>query len=164
MPKSASPATFRRIPAREFVGKEVVIAARAIGPKGRAGAWSNLATCHRPHRSCPPACRGRHGQRRLARVEITEHTSAGRNGASARLTEGEKDPPVLGNAGGPSCRLYHRVTVQRYSYTLQRAIEEQVTPRAKSAATVSLTPKDSFARNPAGLTAVAGIGRALVGA
>jgi hypothetical protein len=42
VPAAGPGALTRQIPAREWAGKDVVLAVRAIGPKGKASEWSNL--------------------------------------------------------------------------------------------------------------------------
>jgi len=143
----------KEVPAKEFVGKEIVIAARAIGPKGRSASWSNLATVTVVEPVKQPT-----GFKAVAAAEGVQ-LSWNANGASKfRIFRGTGDeqPTPLADSDAPA----YSDTTSTFD-TAYRYFVQAVNGKAESLVsdTVRLTPKDEFPPAvPVGLTASAGAG------
>jgi hypothetical protein len=139
------------VAAREWVGQEVVVAARAWGRKGRAGAWSNLvvfpvmAPLARPARLAAEAV--------AAGVRLTWE---GPPGAAFRVLRNEAE---LAASEKPE---YLDATTQygkTYRYAVQAIVKRGASvAESEVSESVSITPEDRFPPAvPAGLTAVAAV-------
>jgi hypothetical protein len=142
----------KEVPARDFVGKEIVIAARAIGPKGRAGAWSNLAilTVIEPLRQ--PA-----GLKAVAAPEGVQLSWSSPH-AKFRIfrATGEEKPAPIADADGTTYSDTSAAFDTAYRYFVQ-AIQDKAESQVSE--TAKITPIDTFPPAvPAGLTATAGSG------
>ena len=141
------------ISAAGWVGKEVVVAARVVNPKGRPSAWSNLAVLSVIPPIPPPADIKAESAPQGARLTWT---SPERTFRVFRRGPAEKQPVLLGT---PDANDYTDATAQfgtAYDYLVQA-----VRDKAESviSAPVPLTPKDVFPpAAPSGLAAVPGIG------
>lgn len=149
------------IPTNGFTGKEVIFAVRTTGPKGRSSGWSNLVTLRIVPTLSVPSGLTVVGTGKGVYLEWKdEHSSPGTEWRVWRLTEGEKEPAVIGNAGGPSWLDSNTEFGKTYSYTLQQVlmINEKEDAESEVSPTVALKYEDKFAPAvPTGLTAVAGI-------
>lgn len=149
------------IPVDGFAGKEIILAVRTTGPKGRSSAWSNLVTLRIVPTLAVPSGLMVVGTAKGVYLEWKdEHTSPGTEWRVWRLADGEKEPSVLGNAGGPSWLDSTTEYGKTYSYTLQQVlrIHEKEDAESEVSPTVALKYEDKFAPAvPTGLTAVAGI-------
>lgn len=142
----------KEIPAREFAGKEIFVAVRAIGPKGRPSAWSNIANIHviAPLQK-PAALEGKAGPDGVHLSWTSPH-------AKFRIYRATRAEPAaqLAEADGAS---YVDTTAEfdtPYGYFVQ-AIADKA--QSEVSETVSLTPKDEFAPAiPTGLNSAAGVG------
>jgi fibronectin type 3 domain-containing protein len=139
-------------PIQSWVGKEITIAVRAVGPKGRASAWSNLVsfTAGEPLET-PSALKTENVARGVA---VTWHGS----GPHYRIyrAEGDAMPERFGQTDAPE---YLDETTQygvRYRYLVQAVAEES--RQSAMAESVPITPVDAFAPAvPGAVTAVAGV-------
>ncbi|MGJ5814354.1 fibronectin type III domain-containing protein [Paludibaculum fermentans] len=149
------------IPTAGFTGKEIIFAVRTTGPKGRSSSWSNLVTLRIvPTLSVPAGLTTVATAKGIYLEWKDEHTAPGTEWRVWRLAEGEKEPTVLGNAGGPSWLDPNAEFGKTYGYTLQQVlkINEKEEAESEVSPTASLKYEDKFAPGiPTGLTAVAGI-------
>ncbi|QOY85769.1 fibronectin type III domain-containing protein [Paludibaculum fermentans] len=149
------------IPVDGFAGKEIIFAVRTTGPKGRSSGWSNLVTLRIvPTLAVPtglsivPTAKGVYLEWK------EEHSAPGTEWRVWRMVEGEKEPTVLGNAGGPSWLDSNTEYGKTYGYTLQQVLKINEKEEAESEVTPTLSLKfeDKFPPSvPTGLTAIAGI-------
>ncbi len=146
--QQARPGTGRQeIPVRDWIGKEVVIAARAAGPKGRLSSWSNLVVLQVE----PPVAQPQDlkAQVILAGVLLSWRGSAPR----FRVYRAEKDQPFVPLAD-PALPEYIDGTAQfgvTYRYVVQ-ALNGKA--QSEASAPVAITPADVFPPAvPSGLTA-----------
>ena len=128
----------KEVPAKDFVGKEVVIAARAIGSKGRAGAWSNLATLKVIEPLKQPA--GFKVEGIADGVQLTWSGSA----TKYRIFRGTGDeqPAPIAESDGPSYADMTAAYDTAYRYFVQ-AVDGKVESLVST--TLPYTPKDTFA-------------------
>lgn len=149
VPQAQPGAGKQEIPARNWIGREVVLAARAAGPKGRLSAWSNLVVLQVE----PPV-----PQPQDLKAEATAEgvrLSWRAPAPGFRVYRAEKDQPfsALADSNQPE---YVDATAQ--FGTLYRYIVQGLNGKAQSEATapVSITPVDVFPPAvPAGLAAAA---------
>ncbi|MEO8027855.1 MAG: hypothetical protein ABI823_15330 [Bryobacteraceae bacterium] len=143
-------AVSKEIPIREFVGKELVVAARAIGPKGRTGAWSNLAVVAIVNPLEKP--------RDLKAVASADGVQLSWAGSHTKFriyrgTRDEEPAPIAESAAA----AYADTSAQfetPYRYFVQ-AIQEKAESEVSDS--VRLTPEDKFPPAvPAGLAAITG--------
>ncbi len=142
----------KEVSAKDFVGKEIVIAARAIGPKGRAGAWSNLAilTVIEPL-NAPSALKATATPDGVKLNWTSTHSKF----RIFRAT-GEEKPAPLADAEGAGYSDTSAAFDTPYRYFVQ-AIQDKAESQVSE--TVKITPLDKFPPAvPAGLTATAGSG------
>ena len=139
-------------PIKAWVGQEITVAVRAVGPKGRPGAWSNLVsfTAGEPLET-PTALK----TESIARgVVVTWHGS----GPHYRIyrAQGDAMPERFGQTDAPE---YLDETTQygiKYRYLVQAVAEES--RQSAMAESMTITPVDTFAPAvPGALTAVAGV-------
>ncbi len=157
--KGAEPVE-HRLPASQWQGKEMIFAARALGPTGRGGDWSNLRvlTVVKPlPRPAPLAAKGD-----VKGVYLTWKGPALPGNASWRVWRSSEDAPgavVLGLARDPSWMDVGAVLGAKYSYWVQAMLpqgEQQV--EGEPGEILSVTYLDEFApATPNGLTAIAGL-------
>jgi fibronectin type 3 domain-containing protein len=139
-------------PIKAWVGKEITIAVRAVGPKGRPSAWSNLVslTAGEPLET-PTVLKAESVARGVA---VTWHGS----GPHYRVyrAEGDGMPQRFNETDAPE---YLDETTQygvRYRYLVQAFAEER--RQSAMAESMPITPIDTFAPAvPGAVTAVAGV-------
>jgi len=137
--------------AREWVGREVIVAARAWGPKGRASEWSNLVIFQVTAPLTRPA-----GVKAEAVAEGVRLTWEGPPGAAFRVL---RDQAELAMAEASPYVDAAAVYGKSYQYAVQ-AVRKSGGSVAESevSESVSITPEDRFPpAAPAGLAAVAGV-------
>ncbi|MBI5084002.1 MAG: hypothetical protein HZB13_05320 [Acidobacteria bacterium] len=154
--QSAQGAMELAIPAGEWTGKEVIFAARAIGPTKRAAQWSNLVVLKIVAAPKPPVELVVTGDPRGAWLQWQGEGSLWR---MWRMEEGEKEPTVLGVS---SERHWMDGTVEMnkvYFYTLQQVVEDGPVPaESEMSRTASYKRVDQFApETPTGLVLIAGL-------
>lgn len=138
-------------PAREWVGQEIVIAARVTGPKQRASAWSNLGIVQVVAPVPPPA--GLTAKATATGVALT-WTSTETSFQIFRRGPEDKTPAPLGKSEKPEYLDASAEFGKAYSYAVQ-ALHDKA--QSEPSATIAITPVDTFAPDiPAGLTVVAG--------
>ncbi len=137
--------------AREWVDREVIVAARTWGRKGRASDWSNLVV----FRVVPPLARPA-GLKAEAVAEGVRLTWEGPPGAAYRIL---RDKAELAMAEASPYVDAGAVYGKTYQYAVQ-AVRKNGDSVAESevSESVAITPEDRFPPAvPAGLTAVAGV-------
>ena len=138
---------------KPWVGKEIVVAVRVLGPKGRPSGWSNLVTLTRRRTSATLQPMWR---RRTWSVALPLPGSG--SGPHYRIyrAEGEAKPERFAESDRPE---YMDETTQygtRYQYLVQAFAEESRQSLASEPKFV--TPKDEFPPVvPGAVTAVAGV-------
>ncbi len=143
----------KEIPAREFAGKEIVVAVRAIGPKGRTGAWSNLATLAviEPLKT-PTAFNAAAAPQG---VQLSWSRTGNNKFRIFRGTRQESLTPI-GESDAPNYTDSTAAFGTPYRYFVQ-AVQGKVESAVSE--TVRITPIDTFPPAvPTGLTASAGAG------
>jgi len=141
-------------PAREFVGKDIVIGVRIANARGRNSDWSNLVTVNVEQPLARPA--EFKATAVPQGVSLTWSAAPGYQFRLFRQAGQEEKPSALGSTSGPNyldASTEYGTTYQYYIQSIHNKTESDV------AGPVSITPKDIFPPAvPAGLTASAGIG------
>jgi hypothetical protein len=141
--------------ASEWTGREVLVAVRLAGSRGRVSDWSNAVTLKVREALTVPA-----------NVKAEPHPNGVRlswaappSGVSVRVrrqAEGEKEPAVLATVGSREYIDATAATGKPYSYTVQAVADSA---ESETSAPVTIVPSDVFPpAAPASVTAVAGIG------
>lgn len=157
--KGAEPVEYR-LPAAAWVGREVVLAVRGIGPTGRGGDWSELRIL--VVMPALPRASDFAGKGFPKGVYLTWKAVALPQAASWRIFrrgENEKEATLLGLAQDPSWLDTAAVPGQHYSYWVQAAYRDGEHPaEGEPGEILSLTYRDEFPPDvPKGLTAIAGL-------
>jgi len=140
------PITFRT-PAAKWLGKEVVIAVRAIGPKGKASDWSNLRRLPVAAPLAAPA--DFKGENQPNGIELKWRGSASHYRVF-RAT-GDVQPELLAESDQPEYRDSQIEYGTKYSYYVQ-ATEGEL-QQSETAGPIAVTAEDKFAPSaPAGVT------------
>ena len=142
------------VPVQEFIGKEVVIAARVGNAKGRMSAWSNVYTVAveqpliRPSDfKAEPSAQG---------VRLTWDAPNENSFRVFRKTDQEREPSLLATADKPEYVDASSEYGKAYQYYVQ-AIHDKT--ESEVAGPAAITPKDEFPPAvPTGLTVSAGVG------
>ena len=153
-PAGPGPVPLVRVPAQEFIGKDVIVAVRVSNAKGRFSNWSNLAQLKVEQPLTQPtdvkAVAAPQG------VSVTWTDPGVTQFRIYRKAGEEKAPSLLASADQPN---YVDATAEygkAYEYYVEGFHDKAVTDVAGPA---SITPKDTFPPAvPAGLSASAGIG------
>jgi hypothetical protein len=138
-----------RIPARDWIGKTVLLTVRATGPKGKPSGWSNPASLAVIQPLAPPSTP--RPQNVATGVELT-WTGAGPRYRIFRAEAGGQPQP-LADSDGPRYLDESTSYGTRYKYLVQAiAGDKQWSLLAES---VEITPEDTFPPVvPEGLSAV----------
>ena len=143
-------------PAAEWVGREVIIAVRALGPTQRPGDWSQLLVLQ-----VQPTPRAPEGLTVLNAAEgpYLRWKGDGAQWRVWRLDEGAKDPQLLGVAVEPSWLDRTAAMGKDYSYVVQQLAGGGERPaESDMSAAVTLKFEDKFApATPGGLTVITGL-------
>jgi hypothetical protein len=145
------------IPVDGWSGKEILFAARAIGPRGRAGMWSNLVTVGVV--PAPPKPAGLRPEAVPEGVLLTWQANA----APFRLYrrgEGEKSFQAVADTAKPAWTDTTTEYGKTYYYQVESVVKTATGGEAQSELSeeVRITPVDIFPPAvPAGLTGVASI-------
>ncbi len=135
----------------EWIGKEIVLAVRAVGPKGKASSWSNLAVLAVESPLDRPAIAGLDNVAEGVRIRV-------RDAGAYRVYRGAGDqaPVLLAEASGPE---YVDRTTQygtAYVYAIQATKGAALSEMSEAA---RITPMDVFPPAiPANPGVVAGVG------
>lgn len=140
-----------RIPAAEFLGREIVVGVRLVNPKGRPSEWSNLVVIA----VAPPLARpaGLKAEATAGGVKLSWQGAA--PGYRVYRSVGSEKPVLIGNSDRPEYLDATAEYGKTYSYIVQgvRGASE-----SEISAPYEITPVDRFAPAiPTGLTAVTGI-------
>jgi len=147
------------IPARDWIGKEVILGVRTAGRKGRFSDWSNFAVLP----VVPPL-----GKPAGLRTEATAKgvrlawSGAWRPGVAFRVwrrAEKQEQPELLGESGQPEYLDTSAEYGKMYQYSVAAILKSgDSEAESEPSGPVEITPVDRFPPAvPAGLTAVAGI-------
>ena len=138
-----------QVPVREWIGRTIVLAVRATGPKGKASAWSNPVSLQVIQPLTPPSTPI---LQNVARgVELT-WTGTGPRYRIFRA-EGNGQPQQLADSDGPPFLDETTVYLTRYRYLVQAIASENQWSVVSEPA--EITPEDKFAPAvPEGLSAV----------
>jgi hypothetical protein len=140
------------IPAREWIGQDVILSVRATGPKGKASDWSNEVALHIETPLEKPAD---------VKADNVEHgVQLNWRGTSSRYrifrAVGDQPPELLAQPEAPPYIDESTQYGTRYRYFVQAVAGES--QQSDVAGPVEQTPKDEFPPMvPAGLTAVPGV-------
>jgi len=148
---TASGTVMQDIPAREWIGKNIMIGVRATGPKGKTSAWSNFASVSviQPV-AAPSALRAQNVERGVA---VTWQGEAAKYRVFRAVGDGK--PAPLGDTDRPEYLDESTSYDTRYQYSVQALASE--TEQSTVAGPVTITPVDEFApAAPAEVSAVAG--------
>jgi hypothetical protein len=153
VPATGPGALTREIPAREWIGKDVVMAVRATGPKGKASDWSNLVVLPITQPLVRPAS--------LKADNVERGVALSWQGTGPRYrvfrAAGEYPPERLADTDRTEYLDESTVYGTVYKYFVQ-AIAGELT-QSEVSGTVSRTPIDEFPPAvPAALTAEPGVG------
>lgn len=141
-------------PAREWVGRSVVIAARVVNAKGRASEWSNLAVVAVLEPVAVP--RELKVAPDLGGVKLTWSGTRDRVRVFRRPAAPDEKPALLDTVEGSSYLDRTAEYGKPYEYTVQ-AVEQSA--ESEISVPFAITPVDvTPPAVPAGLTAVPGIG------
>lgn len=140
--------------AREFIGKEVLVAVRVGNPKGRMSEWSNIYVLSVEQPLAAPA------DFRLQPVPEGVRLAWSAPGENSfrifRKSGDEKEPALLATADHPEYLDTSTEYGKTYEYYVQGVHDKT---ESEVAGPESITPKDIFPpRVPTGLTASAGVG------
>jgi hypothetical protein len=142
----------RAVPARDFIGKDVLIGVRIVNPKGRASDWSNLASLTvRPPLAAPVDIKADNTENG---VKLTWRADA----PSFRIYRASagQQPALIGNSEKPE---YVDPAVSydvRYRYLIQSVHDQTESVISEP---VEITPEDRFPpAPPSALTASPGAG------
>jgi hypothetical protein len=161
----AAPATFdvpaagpgspgaRIIPARPWIGKDVSLAVRASGPKGKASDWSNPSTLHIETPLAQPA--------NLKPENVERGVQLAWQGTAAHYrifrATGDQKPEQIAESDRPEYLDESTQYEMRYQYFVQAIAG--ATQQSEVAGPVAITPADVFPpATPAGVSAVPGVG------
>jgi fibronectin type 3 domain-containing protein len=139
------------IPARDWIGKNVVIGVRATGPKGKTSAWSNFATVSVIPAVAPPS------GLQVLNVERGVALSWQGNAAKYRVFRavGDGKPVPLGDTEQAAYLDESTSYGTLYQYLVQALASD--TQQSIVAGPIAVTPVDVFApAAPADVSAVAG--------
>jgi hypothetical protein len=139
------------IPAREWVGKEILLAVRVIGPKRRSSEWSNLGIVQVVEPLGRPA-----GLQPAATAKGVQLTWQSPEASFQVFRQGPEDKTLqpLERTQKPEYLDPAAEYGKTYLYSVQ-AFRDKA--QSEASETVSITPADTFAPDvPAGLTAIAG--------
>ena len=138
-----------QIPAKDWIGKGIVLQVRAIGPKGKASAWSNPASLSVIQPLSTPSVPKANNVARG--VELT-WTGASPHYRIFRV-EGDGQPQQLADTDGPQYVDETTVYGTRYRYLIQGVAGDK--QWSEISAPAQITPVDTFAPMvPEGLSAV----------
>ncbi|MGD0199186.1 MAG: hypothetical protein ABSD27_00390 [Bryobacteraceae bacterium] len=149
------------IPAREWVGQQIVIRARAQAPKGRFGEWSNAARL----KVLPPLERpAPDAQAAPDGVRLRWNGPQGAQYRIYRRAPGEQKSQLAGTVGTPEYTDLQARYDATYVYTVQAFVPSgDGEAQSEMSQPVEITPQDTFAPAvPSGLSAVAGVGAILL--
>lgn len=142
-----------RIPAADWIGKQVLIAVKAIGANGRDAGWSNPAelTVVAP----PEQPRDLSAEAVPQGVRLTWH-AAGTAFAVFRRGPDDPDYQPLGRSPKPECVDATAQFGKRYSYRVQSVVKAgESEAQSELSNETTIAPVDTFPpAAPAGLTAV----------
>jgi hypothetical protein len=141
-------------PAREWVGKEVVIGVRVVNSKGRASEWSNLVVVN----VIPPLTRPASVavEPHAEGVKVTWASAAPRARVFRKLEGNANAPDLLDGSAAPGYVDKTAEIGKRYEYIVQ-AVQDGAESELSEPAVI--TVRDVFPPGrPAGLSAVPGIG------
>jgi hypothetical protein len=149
-----------RLASGAWVGREIVIAVRGIGPTGRGGEWSDLAVL--TVTPALPRASGFAARGVPKGVYLTWKESPLPEGASWRIWRSSEggETEMLGFARDPSWLDTAAVPGRQYSYWVQAAYREGGNPaEGEPGDILNVAYRDEFAPEPPkGLTAIAGLG------
>jgi len=144
-----------RVPAAEWVGREVVLGVNVIGPTGRPSGWSNLCVLTVVPPLSPPTS--------LSAVAAPEGVRLKWSGTGGEFrifrSETQEEPVEVGRVEKAEWLDTRTRFGQSYVYSIQ-AIRQTGSENAESGISepVKIVPVDTFAPSvPAGLTAVNGL-------
>jgi len=144
------------VAAGEWKGKDVVVAVRAAGPKGRFSEWSNVLALHVVDSPETPKA--------LKVLEDVKGPYVTWSGAGAlwrvwRLAEGEETPVVLGNTAERAWLDQTAELGKRYVYTVQQLVPAGAQEaESEMSAPLKVDHQDVFPPVvPKGLNALAGL-------
>lgn len=149
-----------KVPVAGWENQDVVVAVRAVGPTGRAGAWSEPLTVHVLPAPPVPMVAAAPGPDGITLSWPRGSAPAGTTWRVFRQKKGEEQAAAV--ADSPEPRWVDPVTEENAEFTYQvqallpagKAVAESEKSRA-----VSVTYKDVFPpATPVGLTAIAGVG------
>jgi hypothetical protein len=149
-----------KVPIAGWENQDIVVAVRAVGPTGRAGAWSEALTVHVLPAPPVPVVAAAPGPDGITLSWPREDTPAGTTWRVFRQKKGEEQAAAIAEA--TEARWMDPVTEENAEFTYQvqailpagKAVAESEKSRA-----VSVTYKDIFPpATPVGLTAIAGVG------
>ena len=144
----------RDIPAQDWIGKDIVVAVRATGPKGKISDLSNLQSFSvEPPLTAPAALKIE--SRRDGIALSWSDTGA----AHFRIfrASGDEQPESIGESAQPSYLDAMRIFGTRYRYWIQATAGEL--RQSETTGPVEITPEDIFPPAvPTGLTAEQGTG------
>jgi hypothetical protein len=150
-PKDPGPFTFE-FPAKEWVGKKINLAVRAVGPKGKASEWSNPASVDVGNPLPKPA------NLKVENAPKGVRLSWQATGKQFRIFRGTGDmaPARLAESDKSEYVDTTAESGMRYRYFVQRL--EGDLRQSEVSSIVEITPVDEFPPAvPAGLSAVAGV-------
>jgi hypothetical protein len=153
--KAAGPGPIHdEIPAREWIGKDVVLTVRATGPKGKTSEWSNAAPLLVGVPLGVPA--------NLAAENVAEGVRLRWQGPGPRYrifrSLADQTPDRLAESDQPEYVDKTTSYGSMYKYFVQ-AITADDLRQSEISVVVAITPRDDFPPAvPAGLSAVAGVG------
>jgi hypothetical protein len=143
----------QEIPAREFIGKEILVAARVGNSRGRMSQWSNVFPLNIETPLEKPADFQAHSA--PEGVRLTWNAPNETSFRIFRKTDQEKEPGPLATSDKPEYLDASAEYGKAYEYFVQGIHEKTESDTAGPAAII---PKDEFAPAvPAGLTASAGL-------
>jgi hypothetical protein len=155
-PKDPGPFAFDA-PASDFVGKNVILAVRAIGPKGKASDWSNLVTMDVQPPLATPASVAAANSPKGVRLTWSGSKEAGspQHYRIFRASPGGT-PGVVGESDAPEYEDASIAVGNTYGYRVQAVNGDQ--HQSAVSAEVSITPEDVFPPAvPAEFSAVPGV-------
>jgi hypothetical protein len=155
VPTPAQPGSFHQeIPAREFIGKEILAAVRVGSSQGRMSEWSNVFPLNIEAPLDKPS--GFQAHAIPEGVRLTWNAPNENNFRVFRKADQEKEPVLLATADHPEYVDKSTEYGMPYQYYVQGIHEKTESDTAGPAA---ITPKDEFPPAvPSGVTASIGIG------
>ncbi|MGB9606041.1 MAG: fibronectin type III domain-containing protein [Bryobacteraceae bacterium] len=149
------------LPAAEWAGRELILGVRAVGPKGRAGAWSNLVALE----VVPPLPRpsGLRAESCPEGVRLSWESGVAPAGARFRVFrrgEAQKQPEPVGETAAPPYVDATAAFGQNWEYAVQAFVKTgQTEALSEISDTVRIKPEDRFPpAPPGGLQATPGLG------